>query len=302
MRTPSFSHWITIGITGATKLPKQTVPSLRQGTEEAIRTIRIICPEARLRIVTSLAPGADRLVAEVALEVGNISIQPILPLPETQYAKASPTLAPERYWVGEKSHDLGRFFRTLKEADCLEDPLLITPQGPVPLAQGGSGSVDWEGMLVKNDEANRLRRRQYALAGMFVALQANHLLVMYDGHADEQRTYGTYGIERAKLKGLLPPEAFLRPVGEEVRPNRKLFSQASLEWTWSDIGVVERIWVDEEGNSFRQYKLPDPENDSVIAPRNPNEQYCRALLNERGALGIHWNGLRERQRGPAKGL
>jgi len=293
VREMSFNNWITIGVTGALEIPNEFAASVRQGIEEALLSVKNICPDANLRLLTGMAPGADRLAAEIALEIGDIWIQPILPLPEAVYVKTFPTINPERYWAGEPSRDLSGFLELIEEQERLYKPLLVTPEGPIPLNRAETNGVDWE-MLAEKDEASTARRRQqYALAGLLAALRANHLLVVYDGGPTPDRTYGTYGIERTKLRGLLPGEAYLKDPAEEIRPTKALFDKASLEWNWANCGLVERIWVGADFQSERYYLLAEPDGGAVACPKGSNPRAYKKLLSDKGPVGVHWDSLRQ---------
>ncbi|HEV2272142.1 MAG TPA: hypothetical protein VGR92_22030, partial [Steroidobacteraceae bacterium] len=70
-RTPDGRLPIVIGVTGHRHLRAQDLPTHREHVCELFTQLRQRYPSTPLRIVTALAEGADRLVAEVALEGGH---------------------------------------------------------------------------------------------------------------------------------------------------------------------------------------------------------------------------------------
>jgi hypothetical protein len=81
---------IVIGVTGHRHLRAADLPTLREHVRGLFRQLRRRYPATPLRILTALAEGADRLVAEVALEEGHEVLAP-LPLEPADYERDFPT-------------------------------------------------------------------------------------------------------------------------------------------------------------------------------------------------------------------
>ena len=77
---------LVIGVTGHRALRTQDAPLLRAAVREALCALRERCPHTQLRMLNSLASGADTLCAQVAAELG-IPLDCPLPLPLEDYRK-----------------------------------------------------------------------------------------------------------------------------------------------------------------------------------------------------------------------
>jgi hypothetical protein len=176
---------IVIGVTGHRHMRAGDLPRLRERVRQLFADLRRRYPSTPLRIVTALAEGADRLVAEVALEDGH---EVLVPLP----------LEPADY-----EHD---FPQTLAEFHSILER--VPPEEVFVLPQDGdSGTV-----LPTPPE---LREKRYRAVGMFLAQQSHVLLALWDGQPTES-TSGTAAVVRMKLDGPAGmPEAGLRPLDAE---------------------------------------------------------------------------------------
>ena len=77
---------VIIGVTGHRDLRKEDIGILREAVREQIGAVRAKCPHSEVRVMTSLAEGADQLCAETALEMG-LDIITVLPMPAEEYAE-----------------------------------------------------------------------------------------------------------------------------------------------------------------------------------------------------------------------
>ena len=152
--------------------------------------MRGLSADLPLRVMTALAEGADRVVAEEALALG-ISLVVILPMPREMYL--------EDFGAAESRL---AFDRLCAHADVIELPLLpgATPE------------------LVRSEP--RIRNRQYAQLGIFICAHCHILLAMWDGKPSK-RLGGTahvvyfhhhdvmpgYVSERSKYRDLLADDA-----------------------------------------------------------------------------------------------
>ncbi len=74
----------TIGVTGHRDLLTEELPQIKQNLIEKLQSIKDHLPNTEIRVLTGMADGADRLVADVALECG-FSVEAILPMPIEVY-------------------------------------------------------------------------------------------------------------------------------------------------------------------------------------------------------------------------
>ena len=69
---------IIVGVTGHRDLSNVNIDSFKFIIKQQLQNIINKCPNTKIKLLTSLAEGADQLCAEVALELG---INIIVPLP-----------------------------------------------------------------------------------------------------------------------------------------------------------------------------------------------------------------------------
>lgn len=162
---------IVIGVTGHRDLCEEDIPLLRVLFCEVITDFQTRYPSTPIVLMSSLAEGADRLGAHVALEMGIEVIAP-LPFPVEEYKKD---------------------FKT--EESVLEfDDLLtkVSRSFTVPLAEGASP---------ENLGDLYYRNEQYGQVGGYIARYSQILVAFWDGkHLSNQG--GTSSVVRNKLEGL----------------------------------------------------------------------------------------------------
>ena len=75
---------LTIGVTGHRDLLAEEIPVLQEKVRDFFLQLKDDYPDLDLQLITPLAEGSDRLVADVALELGVDLIVP-LPMPQADY-------------------------------------------------------------------------------------------------------------------------------------------------------------------------------------------------------------------------
>ncbi len=143
---------LVIAVTGHRDLVPSEVPGIRAEVLSLLQMLRDRYPDRRLRVMSPLAEGADRLVAECALDLG-IELGVPLPMPKAMYLDDFAT---------EQSR--GQFETMCARAsEVFELPLIrgvterqITSPGPA-------------------------RSRQYAQLGVFLCAHCHILLAVWDG-------------------------------------------------------------------------------------------------------------------------
>ncbi len=161
---------IVIGVTGHRHLRESDLPDYRARVSEFFEHLERRYPATPLRVISALAAGADRLVAELALERGYELIAP-LPLEREDYERDFPDSVAE--------------FRTILERVPAERVFVWPRPGD------GNGS--------KWCETQAERDRQYAEVGAFVADQCHILLAIWDGVPGEEASAGTGAVVAMKL-------------------------------------------------------------------------------------------------------
>jgi len=126
-------------------------------------------------VLSSLAEGADQLVASVALERGAILIAP-LPMPLEEYRKD--------FQFGLTPNALSEFDRLLARAAAAPE---------MPLLDGAT-------IEALRDDARR-RAMQYREAGLYIVRHCQILLALWDGDESDVKTGGTAEIVRRQREG-----------------------------------------------------------------------------------------------------
>lgn len=137
---------LTIGVTGHRDLLADEVPALKTAVRGFFEQLGSEFPDLELQLITPLAEGSDRLVADVALEMGIELIVP-LPMPQADYEQDFSSVAA----VNEFRDTLGKarviHLRTLPESVGV--------------------AID--------------REQQYAQLGVFISNHSQILLALWDG-------------------------------------------------------------------------------------------------------------------------
>lgn len=186
-------------------------------------------------VLTSLAPGADRLLAEVALDApstagGNASagvkVIAALPFVAPVYRRASTFVRSDPPGDEDRSRQQG--FDALRAR--------LGPAGAFAVRLAGEVELDEQELerrqereLGTDDEARRARHRRYRAAGEYVAAHADLLIALWDAEGDQDtgpEACGTAAIVQARLHGFtngLLPE--------------------TTSFTWADAGPVLHVKV-----------------------------------------------------------
>jgi hypothetical protein len=160
---------IVIGVTGHRELLEAELPHYRAQVVEFFELLRQRYPATPLRVISALAAGADRVVAQVALERGYEFVVP-LPMQPEDYERDFPDSVAE--------------FRAILQR-VSPDRVFVWPR---PAAANPS---PW-------CETRAERDRQYREVGAFVAQQSHILLAIWDGVTDDSSA-GTAGVVAQKL-------------------------------------------------------------------------------------------------------
>ena len=126
-------------------------------------------------VLSSLAEGADQLVASVGLERGAILIAP-LPMPLEEY---------------RKDFESGLTPNALSEFDRLLARAAAAPEMPL---------LDGAAIEALRDDAGR-RAMQYREAGLYIVRHCQILLALWDGDESDAKTGGTAEIVRLQREG-----------------------------------------------------------------------------------------------------
>lgn len=161
---------IVIGVTGHRGLPAEALPHYRRRVAELLADFRTRYPSTPIRVLSPLAAGADRLVAQVALDSGCELVVP-LPFAPADYERDFPDSVAE--------------FRGILER-VPENHVFVLPR-----AAGDDG---------KTPEAAADRDAQYRRVGAYIASHSHVLVALWDGLPPASDA-GTGAIVQLKLEG-----------------------------------------------------------------------------------------------------
>lgn len=141
---------LVIGVTGHRDIVEAEFERLENHVEHFFAELKSRFPNSPLRLLSSLAEGADRLVARVALR-NDVQLQVVLPMPAEEY---------------------GSDFKSKESVAEFEDLCSRSEVLELPAAAQGTGT----GSIVGQD-----RDLAYANAGMFISAHCHILLAVWDG-------------------------------------------------------------------------------------------------------------------------
>lgn len=148
---------LIVAVTGHRDLVADEVPLIRAHVREFFRRLLDEFPERGITVMSSLAEGADQLVAEEALTLGISLIAP-LPMPRELYLEDFETpIAREK------------FNTLLSQATEIFELPITTGNTAQTIAEHGPN-----------------RNRQYAQLGVFLCAHCHILLALWDGKESEE--------------------------------------------------------------------------------------------------------------------
>jgi hypothetical protein len=162
---------LTIGVTGHRDLLADEVPALQEKVRDFFQQLQRDYLDLDLQLITPLAEGSDRLVADVALQLGVELIVP-LPMPQDDYEQDFSSPAAVEAFRDSLARARVIHLRTLPEA-------------------GG------------RPETAEDRDRQYAQLGVFISNHSQILLALWDGKPSTA-TGGTAGVVKYHLTAVMP--------------------------------------------------------------------------------------------------
>ena len=162
---------LTIGVTGHRDLVVEEIPALKEKVRAFFQQLQTEFPHLDLQLITPLAEGSDRLVADIALEMGLSLIVP-LPMPQADY---------ERDFISPAAVETFR--------ESLNNARVINLR-TVPEAQG-------------QPMTEAVRDRQYAQLGIFISNHSHILLALWDGNPSAAPG-GTSAVVNYHLTAVMP--------------------------------------------------------------------------------------------------
>ncbi len=178
---------LIIGVTGHRDIPLEDVPAIKESLRRIFRDLGERCPHTPLLLLSPLAEGADRLAAEVFLELPGTRLMVPMPLELNEYRK---TFSAEDAKFDELLRRAEKYYR------------IPRPQGP-HIAMDGPPP-----------DFGRSPYSYQALGGYLN--EHSHILIAVWDKAADGKAGGTASVVKARLSGR--PE--LRPsLAEELSPD-----------------------------------------------------------------------------------
>lgn len=143
---------LVVAVTGHRDLVPSEAPAIRERVAALFRSLSGRYPDRRLQVLSSLAEGADQLVAEIAVDMGIELIAP-LPMSKELYGKDF-----------ESAEARERFERLCDRASEIYE---------LPLVKGNTTEA-----IARTGHA---RNREYAQVGVFLSAHCHILLALWDG-------------------------------------------------------------------------------------------------------------------------
>jgi len=169
-----YSAPLVVGVTGHRDLVPAELPGIRGRVREFLMHLHSEYPDRDLVMLTPLAEGADRLVAEEALELG-LPVTVVLPLARALYVEDFRT-----------AESRSQFDRLCAAATDLFE---------LPLTAGNTPG------FVEDHGPNRAR--QYAQLGVFLSAHCHILLALWDGR-ESTEIGGTAQVVRFHQDDVMP--------------------------------------------------------------------------------------------------
>jgi hypothetical protein len=165
---------LVIAVTGHRDLKADEIPGIRDRVRELFLHIQASYAHRKLRLLSPLAEGADRLAAEVALELG-MELSVVMPMPRGIYQTdfSSAESIDEFDALYARAHDVYE----------------------LPIARNGT--------IESISQPGRARDLQYAQSGVFLSAHCHILLALWDGKLSGQLG-GTAQVVRFHHDDIMP--------------------------------------------------------------------------------------------------
>jgi hypothetical protein len=175
---------IVLGVTGHLDIRAEDVERLRTSIADIFANLRGRYRHTPLVLLTSLARGADQLVADVAIK-NRVRIIAPLPFPQATYVNSSTF-----------SNDTGA---AKKLNELLANEEVESFVAPLPPDWDVGGPEAWANILHDSEK----RRTCYANAGGYIVRNCHALIALWDGQ-ESGKPSGTTEMVTCKLEGKAP--------------------------------------------------------------------------------------------------
>jgi hypothetical protein len=165
---------LVVAVTGHRDLRADEIPGIRDRVRDLFLDIQARFSHRKLRLLSPLAEGADRLVANVALELG-MELCVVMPMPHSVYQADF-----------SSAESIDEFDALYARADDVYE---------LPIARNGT--------IESISQPGRARDLQYAQSGVFLSAHCHILLALWDGKLSGQLG-GTAQVVRFHHDDIMP--------------------------------------------------------------------------------------------------
>lgn len=176
--------------------PKQLDPKLFRCYRHALRQWKPL-KNTPIAVMSALAPGADSIVAQEAIDLDMTVIAPIA-FPQAHYRNSSSFVWTDA--TAEENEQRQKTFDQLAAASKVFPVPLSTEEGLSPTDRDAAAAVDLKAL---NADGSPRRHDRYYAAGEYIATYCHLLLAIWDGEF-ESSDVGTSAIVLTRLRGPLP--------------------------------------------------------------------------------------------------
>jgi hypothetical protein len=173
-RTLGYRLPLVIGVTGHRDLRASELPEIRNRVRALFVDLQERYPARKLRLLSPLAEGADRFVANIAVELG-IELSVVMPMPRFIYET--------EFTSTESINEFDELYA--RAYDVFE----------LPIARNGT--------VESISRPGRARDLQYAQSGVFLSAHCHILLALWDGRTSGQLG-GTAQVVRFRHHDIMP--------------------------------------------------------------------------------------------------
>jgi hypothetical protein len=255
---------IVIGVTGHREIahhPREILKPLENAVNQIFAEFRHRHPgKTPLRLLTSLAPGADQLVAEIAeRSSAGVEIVAPLPFPPEVYAQSSTFQNYERWRE--------KFLEWMERV----------PSFVVPYGNELTDPADTERWMEFANDRDR-RHACYANVGAYIAGHCHALIAIWD-EKESEKDSGTGEIVSCKLEGRLP---------------RKYPYPKPLQMGGDEGPVYILHWPRDREEAARQTSTEFTAKVYVPCSSSADDGPCEVPEDERVRRSTRWRRLRRR--------
>lgn len=223
-----YDYPIIVSVSGHMSLSESSKINVRQCAEKLFADLRVICPNTSILLLSGLSEGTDRIVANVALDLG-IDVCPVLPMNIDKY----------------KETFAGYGYRDVEESCQDFDALLGRSLSP---------------FILNYEDVNEVRA--FRELGAYLVSNSHILIAAWDGIASDYKG-GTYDTLRMAYSGVDLDLIHSTSPRKNISVDKEYHF---INYLNSNEDTLIH-WVKVERGEFKERYVPDP-NQKILSMRN----------------------------------